>query len=224
MKVLGKPYKDGLTLEQAVAGINHCRKNSVRLLGDAEAMLALDRYASAAALAILAIEENGKENIFTSILLARSEKERQRHWNRFRSHSSKNSHWIVPFYASKPCMPPEEAVFRSADPHSNHARILENFKQSCLYVDMLSDGRWITPLESTSETLAKKLIFAAKSLCSLYSEREITLRELEIRVDVMRQRRPENLEQAIHQQLEVERRIAADAPNSPYCEDCSVAT
>ena len=49
-----------LTLDQIAEGMNAASKNAIRLVEDAQVLLAAERYPSALALAILAIEEARK--------------------------------------------------------------------------------------------------------------------------------------------------------------------
>src|SRR5215216_1530385 len=66
-------FKGKRSSSQIAEGTNAAAANAKRLIEDAEALLKADSYASATALAILAIEEAGKISILHSIVLSRND-------------------------------------------------------------------------------------------------------------------------------------------------------
>ena len=81
--------------------------NARRLLSDANLLLEGKRWPTAAALAILAIEEAGKQSILRSMSIARTDKEVADLWKDFRSHRVKNAHSALHEYAAAGArMPP----------------------------------------------------------------------------------------------------------------------
>ena len=81
----------------AAEGIALARKNAAGLIADAELLLENERLPSAAALAILAIEELGKVQIIKRIVLHSDDaKQLKEAWKEYRSHRAKNVMWILP--------------------------------------------------------------------------------------------------------------------------------
>jgi AbiV family abortive infection protein len=90
-------YKGRLTPEQIAEGINAASRNAVRLVGDADLLLESERFPSAAALAILAIEEAGKVAILRELSVAQEEdKALDNCWRDYRRHTKKNVAWLLP--------------------------------------------------------------------------------------------------------------------------------
>ncbi len=87
-------YRGPLDCAQAAEGINAANANARRLAADAQTLLDAGSYASAVSLAALAIEESGKVSILRAIVLAEDEQSLKLEWKRYRSHTSKNCHWI----------------------------------------------------------------------------------------------------------------------------------
>src|ERR1043165_9306013 len=86
-------YKGRLSLEQIVAGINAAIHNARRLAEDARLLLESKRYPSAAALAILSIEESGKTSILRSLAFANNQEALIACWRNYRTHTKKNVSW-----------------------------------------------------------------------------------------------------------------------------------
>ncbi|HWT81560.1 MAG TPA: AbiV family abortive infection protein [Candidatus Methylomirabilis sp.] len=86
-------YSGHLNAAHIAEGINLARRNANRLAADSAALLDAGRLPSAAALAVLAIEEAGKCSILREIALAREEKELLEAWRSYRSHTTKNRTW-----------------------------------------------------------------------------------------------------------------------------------
>jgi AbiV family abortive infection protein len=70
--------------------MNCANSNAERLLNDAELLYENGRYASAVGLAVLAVEEAGKEAMLRSLALARNANELKEAWRDYRTHTSKN--------------------------------------------------------------------------------------------------------------------------------------
>lgn len=88
-------YKGKLSAAQIAEGMNAADQNARRLAEDAELLLENKRYASATSLAILSIEESGKESILRELSVARNDKEIKDDWKDYRSHTKKNVAWII---------------------------------------------------------------------------------------------------------------------------------
>ena len=60
-------YSGRLTASEIAAGMNAARRNAQRLCSDASLLLEQERYPSAAALAVLSIEEAGKTSTLQAL-------------------------------------------------------------------------------------------------------------------------------------------------------------
>ena len=94
-------FSGALSPEETAAGMNAARRNARRLARDAKRMLETGSFATAAALAILAVEESGKVSILRGLSTASGETNRRDLWKDYRSHTSKNTGWILPELAAK---------------------------------------------------------------------------------------------------------------------------
>lgn len=169
-------YKGRLTAEQIAEGMNAAAENAVRLAGDAELLLANGSFATAASLAALAIEEAGKDSILRALAVARTDEEVLGCWRNYRSHTRKNSAWILPDLFASGARQLED--FRPMfDESADHTAILDNLKQLGFYTDCLGKARWTRPAEVIEEALAKQLVVTAKILSHppKHSAREVAL-------------------------------------------------
>jgi AbiV family abortive infection protein len=73
--------------QQAADGMNAAERNARRLFEDAQRLFEAGRFATAASLAILSIEESGKVSILREIVLARTEDEAREGWRQYRRHT-----------------------------------------------------------------------------------------------------------------------------------------
>lgn len=90
------PYWGTLSSEKIAEGMNVARENAARLATDARTMFEARRFETAAALAILAIEESGKVSLLRELALATDDREAKDCWERLRSHTARNAIWIFP--------------------------------------------------------------------------------------------------------------------------------
>ena len=93
-------FSGALSPEETAAGMNAARRNAGRLAKDAKLMFEAGSFATAAALAILTVEENGTESILRGLSTAPAGKNRRDLWKDYRSHTSKNTGWILPELAA----------------------------------------------------------------------------------------------------------------------------
>ena len=82
-------YKGKLTAEQIAKGMNVARRNAQRLFEDAQLLIESSRYCSAATLAIISIEESGKDSILRRLAMAEGDIETSKIWREYRSHTKK---------------------------------------------------------------------------------------------------------------------------------------
>ena len=161
--------------------MNAARRNARRLSDDARSLFDIDRYPSAAALAILSIEESGKVSILRGLALAPDEEHRRQLWDDFKHHRSKNVAWIIPQLVIKGARTLESlrlAVDRSAE----HTEFLEEVKQKALYSDFDSNSLWNDPQDLIDEAFAGYLVNTAESLTN---GEAVTEREIELWIEYM---------------------------------------
>jgi AbiV family abortive infection protein len=129
-------YRGRLSAAQIAAGMNAAAKNARRLVEDAATLLAAGRFPTAASLATLAIEEAGKISILRMLALATSDAEAAEAWKDFRSHTRKNSAWLLPQLAATGARKLDD--FRPLfDEASDHPFMLDQIKQLGFYTDCL---------------------------------------------------------------------------------------
>lgn len=168
------PYRGRLTAAQIADGMNAAARNARRLLADAECLFDAGRFPSSLSLATLAIEEAGKLPILREISVARSDREIDELWRRYRSHREKNRMW--PFLdlvanGSERLWDFAHLFARDAE----HPRVLDTLKQIGLYTDCYSQGHWAIPSDLIDQDLARGLI---KSASALMPTREISEDEI----------------------------------------------
>lgn len=172
-------YKGPLSPTQVAEGMNAARRNARRLAADARYLLEEQRYGSAAALAVLSIEESGKGAILRSIALDRTDEERRKSWKDFRSHTKKNFLGGVPAMLSQGARQFEDfrPLFNGG---SDVSSLLDQVKQVATYSDCLGDIHWSEPEIVIAEGLARSLVAIADSLSS---KGQVTAREIELWVE-----------------------------------------
>jgi len=170
-------YKGSLDYSQLAAGMSAARVNAHRLAKDARLLLEAKSYASAASLAALSIEEGGKVPILRTMALDLDEKALKAEWKRYRSHTSKNAHWIFPDLVKEGARSLED--FRSLhDESSDHPFVLDQVKQLGFYTDCLGDkANWSIPDAVIDSDLATPLVVTAELLSR---GAPVTERELEL--------------------------------------------
>lgn len=174
-------YWGRLPPDKIADGMNVARRNAARLASDARTMLEARRYETAAALAILAIEESGKISILRGLALATDDREAKDIWKRLRSHTAKNALWIFPELVGRGARRLDEfaVVF---DPSSDHTEVLDKLKQVSIYSDCYGKARWHEPAGTMTEDLASHLV---KTAALFAAGRDITPREIELGIEHM---------------------------------------
>ncbi|MNQ67933.1 hypothetical protein D3C85_824730 [compost metagenome] len=176
-------YRGPLNCAQAAEGINAANANAHRLAADAQILLDAGSYASAVSLAALALEESGKVSILRAIVLAEDEQSLKLEWKRYRSHTSKNCHWIFADLVAKGARHLKD-LYPIYDDASDHPHILDQVKQLGFYTDCRGTrSHWSLPAEVIDVKLATALVSSAK----LFSQRSpVTEREMQLWVEHMR--------------------------------------
>ena len=175
------PYWGKLPPAKIAEGMNVARRNAARLASDARAMFEARHYETAAALAILAIEEAGKISILRELALATDDREAKESWKRLRSNTAKNAMWIFPELVGRGARRLDEfaVVF---DPSSDHTDVLDKLKQVSIYSDCYGKARWHQPEGTMTEDLAAHLVRTAELFAA---GRDITTREIELWIEHM---------------------------------------
>lgn len=169
-------YSGRLTIHQIATGINAARRNAHRLAEDAQLLFDKERYPTAAALAILSIEEAGKESILRQLVLATVDNELRTSWKDFRSHTKKNAMWLLPQLVSEGARRLDD--FRKLfEEEAEHTFLLDMIKQVSFYTDCLGKAHWSEPSDVIDKSLARLLLDVAKIFLK---DREITTKEVEL--------------------------------------------
>ena len=169
-------YKGKLSAHKIAEGINAALQNAERLADDAELLLEHKKYPSAACLAILSIEESGKVSILRELSIARDGKDLKESWKRYRSHTSKNSAWILADLVKSGARKLED--FRPIfEKDAEHTFLLDQVKQIGFYTDCLGDSNWSIPENVIDEGLSKMMVGLAKIFASgkTITDKEIDL-------------------------------------------------
>lgn len=169
-------YKGQLSASQIAEGMNAATRNAKRLAEDAELLLQEKRFSGATSLAILSIEESGKQSILRELSLSRDDKELKEAWKDYRSHTKKNVLWILPDLVKTGARNLEDLrpIFQE---NAEHPYILDQVKQISFYSDCLGNAHWSIPEEVIAEGIAKMMVWLAKIFVS---KKEVTEKEIEL--------------------------------------------
>jgi AbiV family abortive infection protein len=182
VKLRLKQYRGPLTSSQIAEGINAARKNSARLAKDARLLFDNERYASAVAMSILAIEEAGKDHVLRGLAMARDGVELKKAWGDYRSHTKKNILWTLMGNASKGARNADDFL-PMFDPDAPHPFILDQLKQINFYTDCLNDGKWSVPEKVATKEGAENLLKIAEAHSKT---RETTNEEIDLWIQYMK--------------------------------------
>jgi len=170
-----------LSAARIADGINAAERNAKRLSQDARILLEAKRIPSAAALAILAIEEAGKAHVLRGMSVAQSDDDVKKAWKEFRSHTRKNVLWILREMIQSGARKLDDfgSMF---DPEADHPHVLDQIKQLSFYTDCVGKGKWAEPAQVISNELARSFVDIAEQLAS---EHLVTTQEIELWVKHM---------------------------------------
>jgi len=176
-----KQYSGSLTPAQVAKGISAAQENARRLLGDAKLLLEARRLPSAAALAILSIEERGKTILLKRLALVSDPASLKKTWREYRSHRAKNSGWIIPQLVNGGARSMQDMA-TAVDGSAEHAGLLDALKQISLYTDCLGQAHWSIPNEVIDEALVQSLVTSAEMM---WGGRSVSAREMELWADIV---------------------------------------
>lgn len=184
MKNILSLYRGPLLPAQAAAGMAVAARNAKRLADDAQLLLEAKRFATAASLAILALEEHGKSSIIRGLVAATSEQMIADGWRAYRKHTAKNFMALMPALVAQGAR--RLAQFRSLFTKEADAEraIYDVVKQLGFYTDCCGAAHWSAPNEVIDGALASKLVAIARALTGV--ENNVTVRELELWAEHMR--------------------------------------
>jgi AbiV family abortive infection protein len=94
-------YRGQLSTARVAQGMNAARRNASRLADDARLLLEAGRFPTAAAVAVLSIEESGKPMILRRLLTCADDVERREVWKAYRKHTEKNILGLLPEFLTK---------------------------------------------------------------------------------------------------------------------------
>ena len=169
-------YRGKLTPAQVADGMNAAIRNARRLADDARALFDLERYPSAASIAVLSIEESGKVGILRHFAIARDLPSCHQIWRDYRNHRSKNVGWILPDLVAAGARD-LNSLQLATQPDAAHTALLNNVKQIGLYSDCLGSVHWSEPEKAIDRRLAQMLV----RIGDLFATREaVTPEEMEL--------------------------------------------
>ncbi len=172
-------YRGKLDVAGIVTGMNAAVRSARRLLADAELLQKSGRHPSAAALAILSIEESGKTRVLRLMSIAPDYKTLRDAWRDYRRHTSKNTHWVVGELIEGGARQLRD--FRPAVESGDSAEQLNAVKQLAVYSDCYGDNaHWSEPGEAITAELAGFIIQQARIVLPA---REVAQREMELWVE-----------------------------------------
>jgi|KBSSwiStaDraftv2_1062776.scaffolds.fasta_scaffold15770_8 AbiV family abortive infection protein len=124
-------------------GIHVANRNARRLLGDGILLYESARYPSAAALAVLAMEEAAKWSTLLHVTIAQDEKRIRESWRMNTLHIPKLTR------ALRALMGAHEASGgdRPTVPDAELAKAMNALKLSCIYTAFVVGRRWIDPMQ-----------------------------------------------------------------------------
>jgi AbiV family abortive infection protein len=170
-----KQYRAHLNAAQIAHGINAAIRTARRLAEDARLLFDNGRFATAASIAILAIEEAGKVSILRAFSIAK-EHELKDGWKHYRSHTEKNRMTAIFDYLMQGANKLED--FRGLfSKDAEHTQAIDNVKQLGFYSDCLGNANWSEPTNVVDEKLARFLVTLAEALVKgeFATEKEIEL-------------------------------------------------
>ena len=145
--------------DSIIDGMIACAANSKKLAADANRLYARRRYSTAAALAIMSLEESGKV-LLLSVALSETLRGNSPDWNEF--WKAWRSHKLKDMSASVLDLGVHGADAASLAIRTMILQDLPRMREQCLYVDR-AEGRWTRP-ESVDRDWVLELLDAAECI------------------------------------------------------------
>jgi len=169
-------YRGNLEASQVASGINAAYRNAKRLVADARLLLEKCRYPSAAALAVLSIEESGKASILRGLSVSRTQEDLKTSWHEYRSHTKKTVLGGLLHEVAKGARKLDDFIGLFGK-DAEYPYLLDQIKQISFYTDCLGDAHWSEPSTVVNEKLAAQLVETADILAK---SKEVTTKEVEL--------------------------------------------
>lgn len=153
-----------LSTEKVAEGVNAALRNAQELYDEAKILFDQGRFARAASLAILSVEEAGKVFLLPLLLTTSDKKQLRLIWKGFRHHKHKNAHVHLQMTKGVPTPTTRHAIAagKSIETWSDG---LEDYKQIGFYSDCTSTADWGIPSETIKKEGAELMMkFAHNSL------------------------------------------------------------
>lgn len=171
-----KVYRGRLADEELLEGARTISRNAEELLEDARLLFENGRYARAASLAILALEENFKKlMLFVHPLIREDQQGRKEFWRAWRDHKVKSS---TP--ATAPFLLGQIDEERRVQLTEALGRWADALKQRGLYADCYEEAdektgepRWVLPSRTVDEEEARKAIEMAATFSVPLAEEDM---------------------------------------------------
>lgn len=173
------PFRGRLSAHEIAHGMNIANANAQRLAEDAQILVSAGRIPTAASLATLSIEESGKASILRQLATAITDAEVRAAWKSYRTHTRKNSQWLLLELTLKGARKLDDLSPLFAE-DADHPFILDNLKQLGFYTDCLENRRWSIPQEAIDEKIARGLVEIAKLLVG---KRHLSVKEIELWIE-----------------------------------------
>jgi AbiV family abortive infection protein len=176
-------YRSFLTADEVAAGITCAAANARRLAEDAQMLFDAERYPSAIALAVLSLEEAGKQSILREMSTATTQEQILGLWKRYRRHTAKHSLTLMPERVAKGATRAVDFRDCVGDSAQDEKAAYDALKQLGLYTDCLGNGHWSVPTEVIDRNISGMLVRIAMTTSA--RERQATQREIELWVTHM---------------------------------------
>jgi AbiV family abortive infection protein len=155
-------YKGRLTSAQIAEGMRAAQSNATRLVEDAKLLLQSDRWASAASLAILSIEESGKIGILRRMVGKVTDETIREAWRDYRSHTAKNYPALLPELVRKGARQLDDLESLFTSESADERLQIDQLKQIAFYTDCLGNAHWSQPVHVIPKSLAESLVRIAE--------------------------------------------------------------
>jgi AbiV family abortive infection protein len=175
-------FSGRLTPQQLADGMNAAAQNANRLAADAKLLFVNARYASAMALAILAIEESGKVAVLRGLAVAADDAAIRSAWSDYRTHTKKNVMWTLMHEVQSGARRLGDLA-KMFEEGAEHPQILDNVKQVAFYTDCLGDCHWSKPNTVITRDLAEYMVIAAEVMAK---QEVITTEEIELWIQYLK--------------------------------------
>lgn len=169
-------YRGELSAKDVADGINSAIRNAKRLAADAKLMLDAKRYPTAAALAIVSIEESEKVSTLRALSVAQTKEELTQAWEDYRANRTQGTAWIAAELDSKGAG--HLSGFSEAmEKDAYHSGMLAILKRLGLHTECYRKGYWSEPSVVIDANAAAVLVRIAENACAKneISDREIAL-------------------------------------------------